>query len=709
VARYDLNRFLRPQSIAVVGVSDKGISPGVADLLNKPDLDVFLVHPKAPTLSGRKAYPSLSAIGKPVDTVLSLVGAAHTIDVVSQARAAKAGGVVVIAAGFREVGESGQNLERDLLAATGDTVPLLGPNCFGFVDFGRDLGLWLAGVAPSNKRGGSIGLVSHTGGMLPAVVIAGNDRNIGLSYGISVGNEANVDMVDCMEFLIDDPATRIIALIVESIRRPDAFFEAAARAMDAGKPIVALKLGRSARTVALAKSHTGSLAGDAWVYEAALRQYGIACASDLPNFLDMLAGFEQLPSTRWPSSSRVAVITPTGGGASLASDVFDDFGLDLPAMDSIRSAVREVIPTADVLNPLDITGFAFFNPQIRERIAALYAGSNEIDTLLFQWHMQNEFIDLAKPLIDELMTQCTLHKKTFMFGAAEDGHIESGALALAERGAVLARGPAAAARALRAMTDFGQAKARLQRRERTPSFRALPAPAQNDIRASTAGPMLGFDATMKLLSAAGIPVAPYRVIAAGQTHIDLPEGDRFVVKLADIPHRTDIGALRFNVGPRDVLASVNELRELARAQDLPLAVAVQPQIHIDGEAFIGLKSDSGLGPMVVCGLGGIFVEVLKKVCGLIAPFGHADAIQALHQLDDTGVFEGLRGAAPWNREALASLLVSAGRLAVGGKSWISSLDINPIALSGDRFVALDGLCILQGDAVQAPAAQAFQK
>jgi acyl-CoA synthetase (NDP forming) len=698
LARYDLQRFFHPKSIAIIGLSDSGRSPGIpslANLLGKSDLDVFLVHPKAETLFGRRAYPSLPAIGKSVDAVLSLVGATHAIDVVSQARTAKAGGVIVIAAGFKEIGESGQKLERDILAATGDDVPVLGPNCFGFVDFVRDVELWLGGVAPSNRRNGSIGLVSHTGGMIPAAVIAGCDRNIGFSYGISVGNEVNVDMVDCMEFLIDDNATRIIGLIVESIRRPDAFFKAAARAMDAGKPIVALKLGRSARTVALAKSHTGSLAGEARAYDAAFRQYGISGASDLSEFLDVLAGFEQTPSAQWSTLSRVAVITPTGGGASLASDVFDDFGINLPVMDSIRAGVRGVIPSADVLNPLDTTGFVFFNPQIRERIAALYAGSDEIDALVFQWHMQNEYIGLTKPFIDELMTRCAQHKKTFILSAADDGHIESEALALAERGAVLSRGPVAAARALRAMAQFGRDKARLQKRERPIAVRAIPSPEERDIRASTAGPILGFDATMKLLSSAGIPVAPYRVIADGETCIDLPDGDRFVVKLADIPHRTDIGALRFNVGPNDVMASVNELRDVARRQDLPLAVAVQPQLPIDGEAFIGLKADSGLGPMVMCGLGGIFVEMFAKVCGLIAPFDHTEATQALVQLDDTGVFDGLRGAAPWDRDILASLLVSVGQLALGGKSWISSLDINPIALSGGRFVALDGLCVVQ--------------
>jgi hypothetical protein len=200
---------------------------------------------------------------------------------------------------------------------------------------------------------------------------------------------------------------------------------------------------------------------------------------------------------------------------------------------------------------------------------------------------------------------------------------------------------------------------------------------------------------MKLLSSAGIPVAPYRIIWDDETDIELPEGDCLVVKLADAPHRTDIGALRFNVAPGDVMASVNELRELARRQNIPLAVAVQPQLPIDGEAFIGLKANSSLGPMVMCGLGGIFVETLEKVCGLIAPFGHTEAVQALHQLDDTGVFDGLRGAMPWNRDVLASLLVSVGQLALGGQRWISSLDINPIALSGGQFVALDGLCVVQ--------------
>lgn len=698
--RHDLTRLFRPRSVAIVGLNDKIKIPAIQNLINHPELDIYLVHPSRPTLYERNTHPDLRAIGRPVDAVLSLVSAARTSEIVAQARETKAGGVVIVAAGFKEAGEQGQQLERDLVAAAADEVPCLGPNCFGFADITRSVDLALASAAPSGAHSGSIGLVTHTGGMIPALITAGLDRNIGFSYAISTGNETNVDLVDCLEFLIDDPNTRVIALIVEGIKRPDAFFNAASRAMHKGKPIVALKLGRSARSVAMAKSHTGSIAGEAWVYHAAFRQYGIAVANDITELLDKLAGFAQLRQDRWERSGSVAVLTPTGGGASLASDVFADFNIELPAMESIRAPLREVLAAADILNPLDTTGFLFSDPQLGERLAALYAQASEAKTLVFQWHLQNQLLELGQPFIAHLMRECAQHHKNFVLSAPDDGHIESGAQQLAKQGVVLARGAVAAARALRSMTDFSQAHKRHQASERVPVTAALPAPAAHDIVASEAGPMLSFAATMRLLSSVGIEVAPYRVVAAEQTDIVLPPGEKFVVKLADVPHRTDIGALRFNVASGAVKAAVEELRALAQRLDLPQAVAIQPQLRIDGEAFIGVNADSGLGPMVVCGIGGIFVEVLKRVCGVIAPFSHQDAAHALLDLDDTGVFKGLRGSAPWNRDRLAAAMVAAARLASGGQHWIASLDINPLAISADRLIALDGLCILQASSAR---------
>jgi len=701
MALRDLTRLFRPRSIAVVGLSDRLPLANIATLTKVPDVELYLVHPKRSSLFGLPTYPSIAAIGKPVDAVFSLVNAERTPAVVNEARESGAGGVVIGAAGFREIGGIGISHERQLVEAAGDTIPCLGPNCFGFIDYTKRLDLSLAGGPPDDAKSGSISVVTHTGGMIPALIAAGHERGIGFSYLISTGNETVTDMVDSLEFLIDDPRTGVICLLVESIRRPTEFLAAASRAMRAGKPIVALKLGRSERSAALARSHTGSIAGEAWVYEAAFRQYGIAIARDIPAMLDMVVGFDQTPRDRWNTLEGLAVVTPTGGGASMAGDIFEDFGVEMPPLDSIRDKVRELLPTAEVINPLDTTGFIFSNPQLASTLAELYVGAPEAGTLLFQWHLQDRLFDLGSRFIAELFEGCKSHGKTFVLSAPDDAHIGGKAKALLERGAIVTRGPVAAARALKTIGSFAQNWRRLGSGNTTtePSALRIQRPAAEDWIASDAGPMLNFAATMELLRSAGVQVAPYRIFAEHE-HVDITDltaADAYVVKLADVPHRTDIGAVRLNVAARDVAGAVAEMRRLATARKTPGAVVVQPHLHVDGEAFVGIKADSGMGPMVVCGVGGIFVEIFKRVCGLIAPFGVSDAIHALHELDDTGVFKGIRGGPAWDRETLAQIMVALGRLAIGTRGeahgWIATLDINPLAFTGGGFIAIDGLCI----------------
>jgi acyl-CoA synthetase (NDP forming) len=700
-ALHDLRRLLRPRSIAIVGLSEKFRLANIDGLVALRDVELFLVHPSKPSLFGLPTYKSITAIGKPVDAVFSLVNAERTPAVVSEARQCGAGGVVIGAAGFREVGDIGIALEQQLAEAAGHTFPCLGPNCFGFIDYANKVDLSLAGNMPDDAKPGSISVVTHTGGMIPALIAAGHERGIGFSFLISTGNETVIDMVDSLAFLVDDPRTHAICLIVEAIRRPAEFLEIAGRAIKAGKPIVALKLGRSARSVAIARSHTGSIAGDAWVYEAAFRQHGIVLARGLSEMLDMVVGFDLLPPDRWDTTDGLAVVTPTGGGASMASDIFADFGLNLPPLDSIRDQVSELLPKTEVINPLDTTGFLFSNPQMASTIAELYSGAPEAGTVLFQWHLQDKLFDLASPFITRLFEGCKSKGKSFVLSAADDAYIGKKAKALLEKGAMVIRGPVAAARALRTMGQFTENQRRVELHDPISPPATVRPPAAESWVSSDAGPMLTFAATMDLLRSVGVEVAPFKVIQEDEDVGELPRGETFVVKLADVPHRTDIKAVRLNVTARDIASAVDEMRQLAYVRRLPTAVVVQPHLRIDGEAFMGIKADSGFGPMVVCGIGGIFVEILRRVCGLIAPFRLSEATYALRELDDTHVFEGLRGGPAWDRVALARIMVALGQLAAGAREWLSALDINPLAFVDGRFVAIDCLCIRR----ESPAAQ----
>jgi acyl-CoA synthetase (NDP forming) len=685
-----LSRLFRPRSVAVVGASEKRArsNHAIHALLNA-DAEVFLVNPNQNVSHGRPTVPNLAAIGKPVDAVFVMVSAATAIEIVREAAASGAGGAIVNAGGFRESGAEGVARERALLKAAGD-MPVLGPNCNGYVDVHRSIRL--SGAPPLPIKAGGVGLVTHSGALIGSMGVAGHERGVGFSHLISTGNEASVDIADCLDFLVDDPNTRAICLIIETIRRPREFFAAAERARSSNKPIVALKLGRSERGQAIATSHTGAIAGESWVYDLAFRQYGIGVAHDLTELCDRVVCFDQLPPERWSALNGLAIISPSGGGAGMASDMCAQFGIALPALSEIEPELKRLIPSAGIANPIDLTGFVVGNRALATDVLALYANAPAVDTVLLQWFLADGGLEMGEAFLAPFEDLARKSSKTFVIGSLEDGPLGSWASGLPGKGIAATRGLPATLRALQAMGDFVSARER--KRLPAPAPVAVDAPPPADIVESEAGPMLGFAAAMKLLSAAGIKVAPYHMLGTGGTS-DLPTSfpERLVVKLADIPHRTDIGAVRVGVQRAQLADEVAALTAIASEHNLPPAIVVQPQLQAQSEAFAGIKADSSLGPVVLCGAGGIFIEQQRKIAGALAPLGSGDADMMLDELEDLGLFKPFRGRQPWDRVQLADIVAKLGALAVGAQAWMQSIDINPLLWTGSEFVAVDALCI----------------
>ncbi|MET0658503.1 MAG: CoA-binding protein, partial [Steroidobacteraceae bacterium] len=332
VPRDALWRLLRPRSVAVVGASETSFSAGVRAMLQR-DFDLFLVNPTRSELFGRKTYPDLLTIGAPVDAVLSLVSAERSVDVVSSAAKLHVGGVVIFAAGFAESGTEGALLQDALCRAAGDRMAVLGPNCVGLMGVQR--GTILATVSVPALPGG-VALISHSGGFIHSVALAADERGVGLSHLITCGNEALTDMVDYLELLTEDSETRVICLVIEKMRRPDAFVRAAAAARAAGKPILALKLGRGVRARRIAQSHTGALVGDCAAYDAVFEQLGIIAVRDVAEMLDRASLFERLAPSHWTRARGVAFISGSGGSASLVSDICEQEQLQLPSLHELQ-------------------------------------------------------------------------------------------------------------------------------------------------------------------------------------------------------------------------------------------------------------------------------------------------------------------------------------------------------------------------------------
>jgi acyl-CoA synthetase (NDP forming) len=687
--RSPLARLLDPRTIAVVGLSDRlhGIARDVGRA-KASGADIHIVNPRHSTVAGLETVGSLSDIPGPIDAVMSVVSAARTVDVAEEAAALDVGGFIAHAAGYAELGGDGGALQERLrIAAVRGGMALIGPNSLGFESVRRRIRLTRA-VNQTLKTGG-LSIVSHSGAMLSAVAMAGNTNGAGFNLLISAGNEAVTDLADYVDYFAADPYTTGIGLVMEKIRRPEAFFAAVRRATAAGKPVVALKLGRSERARHLAISHTAAVTGDAWAYDVALRQAGVSLAYDPEEMADRLALVDRIPIERWSEVGALGVVVMSGGFASLAYDLASEEGLGVPSLEEFLPWVQERVPGTLVANPLDLTGLA--TAHWRE-IVSRYIESSEIDSFFVTQPMSIEDDHVREWVRDVSESAARVAKPVVL--ANVSGLPPPWLDGLASEHLAYGRGVRGTLRGLRTIGDFVRRQACDQPARESPSPVARPSHPTIE---SGGEEIVGFGETMGLLDARGFPMADHVLVLDDEDPDDaeIPFAEPLVVKLAEVAHRTEIGAVRMGVRLDELADAVRELRDLAQSRHLPTAVVVQPMVQPLGEALIGIDGTCELGPMVVVGLGGIFVEALHRVAGRIAPFGLAEAQEMIEEFRDVKVMHGHRDRPAWDLDALARLLVKTSEFAVSGAEWIRSLDLNPVIFDGSRYVVVDALLLLK--------------
>lgn len=645
--------------------------------------DVFLVNPTRSTVYGRPTYPDLAAIGVPVDAVLALVNAERAVGVVEQAAAVGCGGVVVAAAGFEEAGDKGRALQERLReVASSSGVAVVGPNCSGFKNVPLKVNLFTGGrieLAP-----GGLSIVSQSGFLTRSAMAAARERRLGVGLAISSGNEAVCDLADYVGALAEDEGTSVICLVIEKIRRSDEFFRAVARARSAGKAVLALKLGHSERARAAIRSHTGAIAQEAWVYEIALREHGVVPVRDLDALLDAAQLLAQIPPDRRREGQRVAVITTSGGVAALATDVAEEEGVDLPAFDDVAPRVREHIP-GSTLNPLDLTGFVMGKPEIMEEVFTAYGDA--ADLLVLAWWVGEGDEDWSRTLLEPFAAAASRSGAPFVVTTVEERALGEWIEKWRTRGLAFSRGLRATFRAAHALSA-SCAPVRLPTKGLSPGSQRPPA-----LLRTAAGPIVPFAAAMEILRDVGISVAPYVVLrendAPGRELEKL--GSRLVVKLADVPHRTELGAVVVDVAVNDVPDAVAQLRSIALREGVPATVVVQPMVRGRGEAFAGLLAESDVGPIVLFGPGGVLVEVAGPVAGRLAP---PDELQASALVGEVAnrVFR-LRGHQPWPQPPLVRTVLGLGELWRRHGTWLTSVDVNPLVVTESDAIAVDALLV----------------
>ncbi len=683
-----LDRLFRPRSIAVLGASSSptkvGGRPVAALIRNRYEGAVYPVNPRSETIQGLPAFASVKDIPGAVDLAICTVPPGAVMSVLGECAEKGVGSLVVFTSGFAEVGESGaQEAMAGLAREAG--IRLMGPNCMGMVNFGsRAVGSFHPAFADDIVPG-AIGLVSQSGAFGGLAYMLARSRGHSLSYMFTTGNEADVDIGDCTAFLADDPDTKAILLYMEGCRNGPKFLAALERARESETPVIAVKLGRTEAGAAAAASHTAALAGEDAVYDSLFRQFGVYRADSIEEFFDIA---RSCVVGTLPANERVAMVTVSGGVGVLMADDANGRGLEVaPMPEAAQRRMLELVPFAAARNPIDVTGQVLNDPTLLDQAIELAATNGDYGSVVsFQGSIGRN------PALMEATRGAWIERKA----ANPETHFavsgfctEDYTRDLEAAGIPVYEEATHATRAIAALAGF--ARSFRERRARP----AVPAPA-----ALPAGPLNELDA-LNIVAAAGVPTVPARLArtareaAAAAADLGFP----VVLKVlsADIVHKSDIGGVRLGVSDRATA-------ETAFDEILTSARTAQPDAEIDGclvapmitggvETILGVQRDPVFGPIVMFGLGGIFVEALKDVTFRAAPFDEAEARAMIEEIAAFPVLTGLRGQPPADLDALAAALARLSLFAAANADAIESLDLNPFLVRPDGALALDAVLV----------------
>ncbi len=697
-----LDPILRPRSVAVIGASRNPRTIGsqiVANLVNDGFTGpVFPVNPSARAIHALPAWASVGAIPEPPDLAVVVVPKEAVQEVAEECVAAGVKGLVVISAGFREVGGEGVERERrltELVRSSG--VRMVGPNCLGVLNTDPDYACnaTFARVMPPHGRAA---FVSQSGAMGLTVLDYARSYGIGIAQFVSVGNKSDVSGNDLLEYWERDDAVDVILMYVESFGNPRKFLDLASRIVRR-KPIVLVKSGRSRAGARAARSHTGALAASDAAVDALLTQAGVIRAESVEELFDYAMAFTGQPA---PRSRRTAVVSNSGGAGILAADALDAEGLELPELAPVTvERLRTLLPPeASFRNPLDMIASA--GPAAYGAgLDALLADPN-VDAALAMFvpplGVRQE--DVAAAIAGVVPAHAGKPVLAVLMG--NEG-LPEGRHALSEVQVPAYIFPESAARALAALAWWGEQR----ERKRTPApelavDRARAAAILDGARAAGRD-RLDEAAALGLMEAYGIPVAAGRLAgsdaeaAAAAAEVGFPVALKVVAP--GISHKSDVGCVRLG------LADAGAVRQ-AHGEMLAAVRKAAPDAAIEGvlvqrmapkglEVIVGVSREPAFGPLVMFGLGGVFVEVLKDVAFRLAPLAVEDAHDLLGAIRGAAALDGVRGGPPVDREALVDLLLRVSRLALDFPE-ITSLDLNPVMALAEGVMAADARVVVGG-------------
>lgn len=689
--------LVSPKSIAILGASAdfaKINGRPLKHLLEKGYAGrLFPVNPKYDAIAGVKCWPSVAALPGRVDLAVIVLPAREVVAAVEELGRAKVPAAVIFSSGFGEMGEAGKAEERRLLAAArAGGVRLCGPNCLGFINAFERVMATFTQYAEGEVSPGPVAFVTQSGAFGTAIAALARHRGTGLGYFINTGNEADAGFPELMRHVIDDPRIKVGAGYIEGLKDGEGLVDLARHAIRIGKPIVVTKVGRMSAGSRAAASHTGSLAGEDRVFDAVARQYGLIRARNEEHMLDTV---DVLSACALPAGRGIGIVTQSGGAGVLMADRAEELGLDVPVLaPDTQKALQAVIPGFGAAgNPVDITGQFLAQPSLLTESARIVMGDPKVHVGIFWLQLMHAQADKLVSIFAEIQATAT---KPFV--VAWVAAPEAGMKKLRAMGIPVLRGAEPAVEAVAGLMQYAEARRRWQadaaaRDAETPLPLALPA---------SPGAVGSVDA-VELLSKAGAPMAPVRLAKDADAAVAAAEalGWPVAVKIEspDILHKTEAGGVKLGLKtPQEVRAAVAELTASAHAYrpDARLGgVIVQRMAAAGGvEVVLGLQNDPVFGPVVMAGLGGVFVEVLKDVAFRHCPVTPAEAGAMLDELRGAAMLGPLRGRAAVHRRALVDAIVAVSRFGAAAGARLAELDLNPVMADAHGAVAVDAVLVL---------------
>lgn len=633
---------------------------------------------------GQKAFESVQDLPEPIDHAFVMVARENVLDQVKACAAAGAKVITIYSDGFGEVGEEGMARQQALVQTARELgVRIVGPNSIGLANLETGLILSVNAVFEAESLiSGPLSLVSQSGSMMGSLLARAASRGFGFAKSISVGNESDVTVGEVIEVLVDDPKTQVILLFLETIRDSPTLAHALERAREAGKPVVAYKLGRSAQGDALAQSHTGALAGNDAAVDVFLNAHGVMRVNQLETLFEIvpLALHFEKPTIQGTRAPRLAVITTTGGGAAT---VVDNLGLH---------GIEAAAPTLDFIEHMAQRGLAIRQTPVID--LTLAATSDQYKDLLEQL-LQSDWCDgvlsvvgssaqfhpelAVRPLVT---SQRPTNKVLAVFLAPE----ATESLRLLQQAGIAAfRTPESCADALAVFF------------KRAGSAPVLPASVSWPVGLPIHGTLTEFQSS-QVFSLLGVPVAAHALVDPLNPQHCVPYPVVLKVSSPDIAHKTDAGGVKVNIADEPALRQ-------AATEIMANVTRHCPDAHIDGllvqvmaprllELILGYRDDPLVGPTVLLGAGGITAELLPDVSLRLAPVSNAQAWEMIEEVKSTQLVRGFRGLPQGDCDALARAIVAVSQLAVLTGVKVQEAEINPLFVQANGVVAVDGLIIL---------------